>query len=61
MGMWISIEDKARELIGCFHHSSRCWSPKPIAVVDHDFPSAAPGLGILYGAYDTVPSEGFIL
>ena len=56
----ISVDTKARELIGRFHHSGRCWSRERIDVFDHDFPSDADGVGIPYGIYDTVRNEGFV-
>lgn len=56
----ISIDTKSRELIGRFHRSGRCWSSEPIEVFDHDFPSAAQGVGVPYGIYDTLRNQGFI-
>ena len=56
----ISIDTKSRELIGRFHQSGQRWSTKDFEVYDHDFPSAAEGVGIPYGIYDTVRNEGFI-
>ena len=56
----ISIDTKARELIGRFHQSGERWSAKPIEVFDHDFPSAAQGVGLPYGIYDTFRNDGFI-
>ena len=56
----ISIDTKSRELIGRFHQAGQCWSAEPIQVFDHDFPSAAEGVGIPHGIYDTVRNEGFV-
>ena len=56
----ISIDTKSRELIGRFHQSGQRWNPEPIEVFDHDFPSAAEGVGIPYGIYDLLRNEGFI-
>jgi hypothetical protein len=56
----ISIDTKSRELIGRFHQSGQCWSAKSIEVFDHDFPSAAQGVGIPYGIYDMLRNQGFI-
>lgn len=56
----ISIDTKSRELIGRFHQSGQRWSSEAIQVFDHDFPSAAEGVGIPYGIYDLVRNEGFI-
>jgi len=56
----ISIDTKSRELIGRFHQAGQRWSFEDLEVYDHDFPSAAEGVGIPYGIYDTVRNEGFI-
>ena len=56
----ISIDTKSRELIGRFHQSGQRWSAESIQVFDHDFPSAAQGVGIPYGIYDTLLNQGFV-
>jgi hypothetical protein len=56
----ISIDTKSRELIGRFHQSGQRWSAESIQVFDHDFPSAAQGVGIPYGIDDTLLNQGFV-
>lgn len=56
----ISIDTKSRELIGRFHQSGHRWSCEPLEVFDHDFPSAAEGVGIPYGIYEPVRNKGFV-
>ena len=41
-------------------HCGQRWSAKDLEVYDHDFPSAAEGVGIPYGIYDRVCNQGFI-
>lgn len=56
----ISIDTKNRELIGQFYQSGLSWGREPIPVYDHDFPSAAKGVGIPHGIYDVIRNEGFV-
>jgi len=56
----ISVDTKSRELIGPFHQPGHKWCQQPIAVLDHDFPSDAKGVGIPYGIYDFCRNEGFV-
>ena len=56
----ISMDTKSRELIGGFHQSGQRWSAERLDVFDHDFPSAAKGVGIPHGIYDMARNEGFI-
>lgn len=56
----ISVDTKSRELIGPFYHPGAIWSQKPIAVLDHDFPSDAVGVAIPYGIYDFGRNHGFV-
>jgi hypothetical protein len=56
----ISVDTKSRQLIGPFHQSGRRWSPEPIKVFDHDFPSDSTGVAIPYGIYDLCRNEGFV-
>ena len=56
----ISVDTKSRELIGPFFQDGQSWGLESISVFDHDFPSAAKGVGIPHGIYDTLRNEGFI-
>lgn len=56
----ISVDTKSRELMGSFYRSGRSWSPYPIKVFDHDFPSDSQGIAIPYGIYDLSRNEGFV-
>ena len=56
----ISVDTKARELIGRFHQAGKRWSKEPVHVFDHDFPSSSSGVALPYGIYDTMHNHGFI-
>jgi Rhodopirellula transposase DDE domain len=56
----LSVDAKKRELIGNFKNPGAKWERTPIAVNDHDFRSAAQGIGIPYGIYDTQANRGSI-
>ena len=45
----LSVDAKKRELIGNFKNPGVKWEPSATAVNDHDFRSAARGIGIPYG------------
>src|SRR5450755_564467 len=51
---------KKRELIGNFKNSGVKWEQTSTAVNDHDFRSAAQGIGIPYGIYDTQANRGCV-
>jgi len=56
----ISVDTKARVLVGNFHQSGQRWDLQPTEVFDHDFPSLSDGVGIPYGIYDTILNTGFV-
>lgn len=56
----ISIDTKARQLIGRFCQGGRRWGRELIEVFDHDFPSQAQGVGISYGIFDPHRNQGFV-
>jgi len=56
----ISVESKKRELVGNFKNGGSSWGDEPVAVKDHDFPSDADGVAVLYGIYDTQSNRGDI-
>ena len=54
----LSVDAKKRELIGNFKNPGTKWEPTSTAVNDHDFRSAATGIAIPYGIYDTHANRG---
>jgi Rhodopirellula transposase DDE domain len=54
----LSVDAKKRELIGNFKNPGAKWEPSSTEVNDHDFRSAAKGIGIPYGVYDTQANRG---
>ncbi len=56
----ISVDTKARVLIGPFYRKGRGWRRDAIEVLDHDFPSDADGVGIPYSIYDTLRNDAFV-
>lgn len=56
----ISVDTKARVLIGPFYRKGRAWSHEAIEVLDHDFPSDADGIGIPYSIYDTLRNDALV-
>lgn len=56
----VSVDTKAREMIGNFCRNGRRWSDIPIEVFDHDFPSDSKGVAIPYGVYDTTRNEAYV-
>jgi len=56
----LSVDAKKRELIGNFKNPGVKWAPSATAVNDHDFRSAARGIGIPYGIYDTQTNRGSV-
>ena len=47
----ISVDSKKRELVGNFKNSGTSWEREAVAVKDHDFPTDADGVAVLYGIY----------
>ena len=56
----ISIDSKKRELIGNFKNNGTSWENEPVQVKDHDFPSDADGIALIYGIYDIQNNLGDI-
>jgi hypothetical protein len=56
----LSVDAKKRELIGNFKNPGVKWERSSIHVNDHDFRSAAKGIGIPYGIYDTQANRGCV-
>ena len=56
----ISVDTKARKLVGRFYQPGRKWGTSAIKVHDHDFPSDAQGVAIPYGIYDLARNAGFV-
>ena len=56
----ISVDSKKRELVGNFKNGGKSWEREAIAVKDHDFPSDAEGIAVLYGIYSTQNNRGNI-
>jgi Rhodopirellula transposase DDE domain len=57
----ISVDTKKKELVGNFKNAGRCWRKQAVAVLDHDFPSAAAGRAIPYGIYDQGQNAGYVV
>jgi transposase len=58
----ISVDTKKKELIGPYRNPGRQWRPagEPVAVRDHDFPTAEAGVAIPYGVYDLAADNGWV-
>lgn len=56
----LSVDAKKRELIGNFKNPGAKWEQSSTDVNDHDFRSAAKGIGIPYGIYDTQANRGCV-
>lgn len=54
----ISVDSKKRELVGNFKNGGKSWECEAIAVKDHDFPSDADGVAVLYGIYSPQINRG---
>jgi len=54
----LSVDAKKRELIGNFKNPGAKWERTSTKVNDHDFRSAATGIAIPYGIYDTQAKPG---
>jgi len=54
----ISVDSKKRELIGPFYNKGRAWRQEAAEVFEHDFPSYASGVAVLYGIYEPVRNNG---
>jgi transposase len=58
----ISVDTKKKERIGQYQNAGRQWRPagEPVAVRDHDFPTAGAGVAIPYGVYDLAANTGWV-
>ncbi len=56
----LSVDAKKRELIGNFKNPGAKWERTATSVNDHDFRSAATGVAIPYGIYDTQVNRGSV-
>ena len=56
----ISIDTKKRELVGRFKNAGTTWETTPVLVNDHDFRTAAQGVAIPWGLYDTQANRGHV-
>ncbi len=56
----ISVDSKKRELVGNFKNGGNSWEREALPVKDHDFPSDAEGVAVLYGIYSTQSNRGNI-
>ena len=54
----ISVDSKKRELVGNFKNGGKSWECEAVPVKDHDFPSDADGVAVLYGIYSTKSNRG---
>jgi len=54
----ISIDSKKREMIGNFKNNGKSWESEVVNVNDHDFPSDAEGVAVIYGIYSTQTNRG---
>ena len=56
----VSMDTKKKELLGNFYRDGTLYTQEPIAVFDHDFPSASSGVVIPHGLYDLGLNRGYI-
>lgn len=56
----LSMDTKKKELIGNFYRDGKLYTLKTVRTFDHDFPSAAEGIIIPHGLYDTKRNHGHI-
>lgn len=54
----LSVDSKKRELVGNFRNAGRTWEQQARQVNEHDFPSDALGVALLYGVYDLGANAG---
>ncbi len=54
----ISVDSKKRELVGNFKNNGQSWENKTVKVKDHDFPSDADGVAVIYGIYGIQTNRG---
>jgi hypothetical protein len=56
----VSMDTKKKELLGNFFRDGRAYSNAPVAVFDHDYPSAASGVLYPHGLFDLKQKAGHI-
>lgn len=58
----ISVDTKAKELVGNFKAPGQEWQPngQPVEVNAYDFPSLGEGKAVPYGVYDVAGDEGWV-
>jgi hypothetical protein len=56
----VSIDTKKKELLGSFYRDGKLYTQEPVAVFDHDFPTAASGAVFPHGIYDVVLNRAHI-
>jgi hypothetical protein len=56
----ISVDSKAKELVGNFKNDGKAYGREPENVDVYDFPSDADGKAVPYGVYDTIKNQGFV-
>jgi transposase len=58
----ISVDTKAKELVGNFKAKGKEWQPggEPVEVNAYDFPSLGEGKAVPYGVYDVAGNEGWV-
>ncbi len=56
LSVWIAKAGTGRTVLSPWRHLE----PKPLRVLDHDFPSDAKGVALPYGIYDFNRNEGFV-
>ena len=57
----ISVDAKKRELVGNFKNAGRTWRQRPLDVLETDFRSAATGIALPYGIYDSARNTGYVV
>jgi Rhodopirellula transposase DDE domain len=56
----IGVDTKKKEWVGNFKNPGACWRRQSLAVLDHDFPSAAVGRAIPSGVYHENRNLGYV-
>jgi Rhodopirellula transposase DDE domain len=56
----LSIDTKARELIGNYYRKGTLWTRETIETFDHDFPRDGDGLAFPHGLYDLKHNLGYV-
>lgn len=56
----LSIDTKARELIGNYYRKGTLWTRETIETFDHDFPRDDTGIVLPHGLYDLKHNRGYV-